>query len=363
VLDEGLTWPPTREDLERLYIVEKLSAAKIAKAYGLRYKDLKVAESAILYHLKRNGIKRRDPADHVRKVTEEMVDAWVRRYEAGESLKQIAGCVLSPVTVMTHLNAGKVQLRSRLGAQITAVSKHLRRPFSGSKEDQSYLIGFARGNLYVSRHGRAIRIKTATTHPMMIEHLRQLFGQFGHCLVSPRKSALAGFEWSFQVDLDKSFSFLLEFRRSLPRWILRRRCFLSFLAGFFDAEGSIVLNESSFFGFQISITNTDTPLLEAIRARMGRLGFDFHLYWGKNGVCRLQLWKPDKVEELLGLLPLRHPEKVSKASIAYSRRKAISAGSYDGMVAQWDSLIRSIKSGRDEFVRQAKEAIEGAAGK
>ena len=72
-----LAWPPKREDLERLYSGEKLSAAKIAEAYGLKYRSPKVAESTILYHLKKNGIQRRDRAEHIRKVTEEMVDGWV----------------------------------------------------------------------------------------------------------------------------------------------------------------------------------------------------------------------------------------------------------------------------------------------
>lgn len=71
---ERLTWPPTKGDLERFCLVERLSAAKIAKAYGLKYKSPKVAESTALYHLKKNRIERRDPAQHIRKVTAEMAD-------------------------------------------------------------------------------------------------------------------------------------------------------------------------------------------------------------------------------------------------------------------------------------------------
>ena len=81
---EELSWPPSKEDLERPYLVERLSAAKIARAYGLKHKCDKVAESAVLYRLGRNGIKRRDLAEHVRKVTEEIADEWVRRYKVGE---------------------------------------------------------------------------------------------------------------------------------------------------------------------------------------------------------------------------------------------------------------------------------------
>ncbi len=63
----GLVWPPRKEDLERLYLGERLSASRIARAYGLRYASAKTAESTMLYHLKRNGIPRRDAAAHVRK--------------------------------------------------------------------------------------------------------------------------------------------------------------------------------------------------------------------------------------------------------------------------------------------------------
>src|SRR5437867_1804746 len=45
-----LVWPPAAEDLKRLYIDEKLSAAKIAERYGLdkKFARLKSAESTIL---------------------------------------------------------------------------------------------------------------------------------------------------------------------------------------------------------------------------------------------------------------------------------------------------------------------------
>src|ERR1700730_7424353 len=87
--EEKLAWPPLGEDLRRLYLEQKLSALKIARVYGLTYASAKTAESTILYHLKRNGIARRDPAAHIRKVTDTMVDEWMLRYQKGESLKQI----------------------------------------------------------------------------------------------------------------------------------------------------------------------------------------------------------------------------------------------------------------------------------
>jgi hypothetical protein len=64
---------------------------KIAKVYDLKYKNPKVAESTILYQLKRNGIERRDPAEHTRKVTVEMVNEWVKRYQAGVAQDHLRG--------------------------------------------------------------------------------------------------------------------------------------------------------------------------------------------------------------------------------------------------------------------------------
>jgi len=51
-------WPPKKEDLERLYLGERLSAMKIANVYGLRCKNPKVAESTVLYHLRMPVIRR-----------------------------------------------------------------------------------------------------------------------------------------------------------------------------------------------------------------------------------------------------------------------------------------------------------------
>src|SRR5271157_6554003 len=114
----SLAWPPTKEDLERLYLVDHLSAAKIARSYGLKYKTPKVAESVVLYQLKKNGIPRRDAAEHIRRITPDAVDEWATRYQAGESLKQIAGGAVSPVTVWLHLRKRGVKLRDKVEAQI-----------------------------------------------------------------------------------------------------------------------------------------------------------------------------------------------------------------------------------------------------
>lgn len=71
-----LAWPPTREDLERLYLDERLSAAKIAVAYGLKTGNPRSAAYLVTYHLKRHGIEMRDRVEELRKRTEEAVADW-----------------------------------------------------------------------------------------------------------------------------------------------------------------------------------------------------------------------------------------------------------------------------------------------
>ncbi|MDA4127352.1 MAG: LAGLIDADG family homing endonuclease, partial [Thaumarchaeota archaeon] len=321
-----LVWPPTKEDLERLYLNQKLSAAKIAKAYGLKYKNAKVAESTVLYELKKNGIKRRDRADHSRKVTEAMVDEWVGRYRAGESLKQIAGEGLSPVSVFLHLRKRGLQLRDKVEAQIQAVTKHERRPFDGSETDRAYLVGFTKGDCQTIRHGRAIRVRTSTTHPGMEILFDDLFGRFGLVHRYPRKSKLTGYEWSLEVDLHPSFGFLLQSIEEAMREFGRSAAtFFSFLSGFLDAEGTIYFHRKGKGGaFEVSFANSNVKILIWIQRLLAEVGLHSSTYtfdqkenrfgYGEHGtISRLCIFRAEDVVRLLGLMRVRHSEKIAKA--------------------------------------------------
>jgi len=75
-----LAWPPAKEDLQRLYVDEKLSAAKIAKVYGLKTGNPRSAAFLVTYYLKKHGIQRRDRIQELRKETEAVVAAWKAKY-------------------------------------------------------------------------------------------------------------------------------------------------------------------------------------------------------------------------------------------------------------------------------------------
>ena len=65
--------------------------------------------------------------EHIRKVTDAMVDVD-GQVSNGESLKQIAGDAVDPVTVFNHLHKRGLQLRDKVEAQIKAVTIHKESP-------------------------------------------------------------------------------------------------------------------------------------------------------------------------------------------------------------------------------------------
>jgi len=357
-LAEELPWPPRKEDLERLYVAQGLSAAKIARVYGLKYESEKTAESTILYHLKRNGIKRRDRAAHIRKVTEEMVDGWVSRYRSGESLKQIAGTDFDPVTVFNHLRRRGVQLRDKVEAQIQAVTKHERVPFSADPHEKAYLVGFAQGDLYSTRHGRSIRVKTSTTHPAMAELFCSLFTRYGPVYMYPRKAGLTGYEWSLQADLDSSFLFLLEKCEAIPQFVTKRRkTFLHYLAGLIDAEGSLTVRGRR---PEISIANTNYALLEGIRRLLSKERVSARIF--SKGRSRLgqgnlvfsaDVWRHRDIISLLERVPIRHPEKKARARVILG---LLDVKTPDKILwsLKWNDVVRSIEDDVRVCVKSAE---------
>ena len=365
-MPEGLPWPPREEDLRRLYVDQRLSAMRIAEAYGLRYASPKTAESTILYHLKRNGIARRDPSEHIRKVTPEMADEWARRYAAGESLKQIAEDEVGAVTVWNHLKRRGVTLRDKVEAQIKAVSKYQRLPFAGSQVDKAYLMGLRFGDLNVVRHGRVVRVRVSTTHPAMANLFRTLFESSGHVQSYPRHSRLVEYEWSLECDLDASYEFLIARPDPVILEDIPKKEFYGFLAGLFDAEGSVLFHlKTSRYSPELSITNTDGKMLVAIMNRLERDGFHPHIArkTQKEGrypsaqaglIWRLSIWRIADALNLLSALDLRHSEKVAKKKLAL-RLVSLDQSTLNSKVrTEWDILCERIKQDTAAFVTLAR---------
>jgi hypothetical protein len=361
-------------DLERLYLVERLSAMKIANAYNLHYKSQKVAESTILYYLNRNGIKRRDPAELARKVNETIVDEWVARYRAGESLKQIAGGDVSPVTVWNHLRLRGLSLRNKVEAQIQAVTKHERRPFAGDVVERAYLMGLRFGDLDAVKHGRAVRLRVSTTHPAMAELFESLFSSYGLVHRYPRRAKLTKYEWTLECDLDDTFQFLLQKVGLNELGRMTKQEFLGFLAGFFDAEGSIYYHKKDGWGgFEWTLANTDRQILVLIGAKLRRLSLHPKLWENRSArkgimgspgftspapLWRLGVWRFREVKSLLLQVPLRHREKLARARVSALLEYRAGGDDRQAVLEKWESMRNQFKDEVSDFIRNAREELE-----
>jgi intein-encoded DNA endonuclease-like protein len=324
----------------------------------------------VLYHLKKNGISRRDKAEHIRRVTPEMVDGWVKRYEAGESLKQIAGNEFSPVTVFLHLRKRGMKLRDKVDAQIQAVTKFRRTPFGGDVSERAYVLAFVWGDCSVEKHGRAIRVRSGTTHPEFVNLFKSLFSSHGQIRMYPKLAKVTPAEWNLEVDLDGSFEFLLEKNiQQIPRMLENRDTLLSFVAGFADAEGTIYLHRKTYgSSFEFHVSNTNLRLLERIKELLSAEGYHPRLYRNvkkistPEQVIEFEIWKLsfhrfEEVKRLLMTLPLRHKEKVTKARLALSSMNSESPFDSEVGPEGWREYLAEIERERQAFIEDALRAL------
>jgi len=222
----------------------------------------------------------------------------------------------------------KIPIRSQGDSVSLAASKYELHHFDGSLKERAYLLGLRAGDLHAQRHGRRIRISVATSHLGMLDLFRNLFANYGEVRRYPKFGLVSGFHWATYCDLDTSFDFLLPKAKTIPEWILQKdNLFLSFLSGYFDAEGCI--------GFDLRpasrsvswiVQSEDYGILKDLTKRLRMMGFDVRfrlaLEAGEGG-CTSDFWsvrvgKRIQVAELLRRVGLRHPEKIAKAELVQS---------------------------------------------
>jgi hypothetical protein len=145
--------------------------------------------------------------------------------------------------------------------------------------------------------------------------------------------------------------------------------FLSSLAGFFDAEGSIYFHKKGKGGaFEISITNADTEILIRIQRIMAFVGHHSKLetndqdadrlgYLKEGTISKIRVWRLVDVIGLLKMLHLRHAEKVTKAEIALSYQVARNPEVRAIARRQWAETKKAIVAERNRFIEEARLSL------
>ncbi len=149
------------------------------------------------------------------------------------------------------------------------------------------------------------------------------------------------YQWALRVVVHDSFSFILGKPLEPPKWALANHNILDFVAGFFDAEGSIFIttrirhNRWRVIETSLSISNTRKGLLRVVALLLRdyhptvelyrRKGPDPSAYRGirKRNQWRLIIRRRVAVERLLREWSIRHPEKVLRSNIALATLRGL----------------------------------------
>ena len=156
-----------------------------------------------------------------------------------------------------------------------AVSKYAKKDFNASEAEKAYLVGFSVGDMNVTKkqHGETVYVASCTTKHVQVALMKSLFKQFGHIHIGTSKKNTKNGDidsYHFVVYLNSSFSFLLNKKDEVEKWILEKDdCFLSFLAGYIDAEGSFGVYNG--FG-EFALGSYDKNILEQVYQRLKFFG-------------------------------------------------------------------------------------------
>lgn len=188
---------------------------------------------------------------------------WAQR----KSMRQIAklhGVTLG--AVFYRMTKYGIPLRNKPKIRLT----HVRKPFSGDKNEKAYLLGLRAGDIHARKRAtNTIGVNVTTTHPAMFKLFTQTFGRYGRVKKYPVNAQL-GYEWYVYCDLDTSFEFLIEKPMKVPN----DDRFYAFLAGYVDSEGTWSFSRQvNKIVFHFWIKSQDIDLLDQIKRNLEKDGF------------------------------------------------------------------------------------------
>ncbi|MBU3935749.1 LAGLIDADG family homing endonuclease [Patescibacteria group bacterium] len=230
-----------KTDLVSLYFQQKLSMFQIADHYGCTHGT--IVDRFKQFNLKSRGnLGLRKPI----KISREKLELLYNKPLSAKQIGQKLG--FSKSGIEKRLKQFQINTRGNLHK---THRKYKKFPFNGSSEEKAYLIGFRLGDLNVYHTNQVVVIRGSTTKPAQAKLIKRLFKSYGGVQTTIAKRGTI----EQCVYLNRSFDFLLPKHDKIEQWIKNcPRCFLSFFAGYFDAEGCVTIHKNSrdnFAGFEI----------------------------------------------------------------------------------------------------------------
>lgn len=216
--------PVTKKQLKYWYFKEKRSMFDIAGRLGCTH-------SAIVYKFQKLGIKSRGHLGLTKSIKLKKKSLEYLYYERGLSLKKIAKIVHCSESGLER-KFKVYNLKSR-GIKNRAC-KYKKFDFSEDPIEKAYLIGFRLGDLNIIKTVNVIQARCSTTISNQLKLIRQLFSPYTTVRATKGKRG----DWDIVASVNKSFDFLIPKHKNIPRWIPENpNTFFAFLAGYIDAEG------------------------------------------------------------------------------------------------------------------------------
>lgn len=168
-------------------------------------------------------------------------------------------------TVTNRLKEHSIPFKNQSLARI----KYAKNDFSGNKVEKAYMVGFRIGDLNVYKTSEDSEVVIARCHTTTQEQIRvieEIFGKYGKITTSLSKRS----SYHINCYLNKSFDFLLD--KSFPFIPLESVDeIFAFIAGYFDAEGCLGLNQNR---ARVKIDSYDADVLHWINKRLSESGIN-----------------------------------------------------------------------------------------
>lgn len=214
-----------RDELRKLYFDDKLSMEEIGKKYDYNH-------VTIINRFREYGWKSRGHLGNRTPIGITKVNLSKLYFEKNLPAASIA-------KIIHHTKSGvETKMRSwgliGRGNNHRVHHKYKKINFSKNKLEKAYLIGFRLGDLNVRLVKTVIMVRCSSTIYQQVALIRSLFSQYGGVNLSKARRGT----YEINCYLDNTFDFLIPKWEKIPKWILNDRdTFLSFLAGYADAEG------------------------------------------------------------------------------------------------------------------------------
>lgn len=292
----------SKDSLIELYVNQRLSSFSISKLLGAK------SHVTILNYLAKYDISRRSRLGNRKPINidkEILFDLYYKRKLSQEQIAKKFGCCQQDI--QRRMKAYKINARSCSEAN----TKYLKFDFNNSLLEKAYLLGFRVGDLNVSKVHNLIQVRGSTSVKEQVELFTDLFQDYGnvHTWIAKRGT------YESVALLNQSFEFLLPKKDSVEQWILDdKEYYLSFLAGYIDAEGSFYLRKHSrneglelgLFEIQSYDKNIITTIFEKLKEQNieCRLSINNKHERYKNDMCRITV---NKKQSLWAFIKLAEP--------------------------------------------------------